>query len=244
MSYDGWIKWHRKSLDNPLFRDPAGWHLWEYCCLKANHEPHKVLFKGEPMVVNRGQFLFGRHQAAADIGIPAGSIHRKMKLLENLEMLSIQTSNKFSIVTIRNYDKYQAEISEGEQQSEQQMSNKRASSEHQVSTNKNDKNEKKRNTDARSKKTRSKQEDIYRISYDLETYRFKGITKEDIQRWVDTYPAVNIEFQLKKAEELLRANPKKRKQNYLSFLNNWFSKAQQWGGDIPSNQPGEHLKEL
>jgi len=120
MSKNGWIKWHRKGLDNPLFRDPAGWHLWEYCCLKANHEPHQILFKGEAIVVSRGQFLFGRHQAAQETGISAGSIHRKMKTLQSLRMLSIQTSNKFSIITIQNYDRYQSEIPGSEQQSEHQ----------------------------------------------------------------------------------------------------------------------------
>ena len=65
---------------------------------------------------------------------------------------------------------------------------------------------------------------------------FIGIPYEDLQRWADTYPAVNIAGEIKKAAEWLRSNPSKRKSNYRRFLTNWFSRTQERGG-TPGYKP-------
>lgn len=59
---------------------------------------------------------------------------------------------------------------------------------------------------------------------------FVGIPHEDLQRWTEAYPAVNIALEIKRAAEWLRSNPTKLKHNYRRFLTNWFSRCQEWGG--------------
>jgi hypothetical protein len=74
-----------------------------------------------------------------------------------------------------------------------------------------------------------------KFSFTLED-GFIGISYEDLQRWADTYPAVNIAGEIKKAAEWLRSNPSKRKSNYRRFLTNWFSRTQERGG-TPGYKP-------
>jgi len=135
---DGWIKWHRKSIANPLFKDIKGWHMFEYCCLKANHEPQKLIFNKQEITIKRGQFIWGRAQASIETGINPSSARDKLYLLEKLGYLTRKPANKFTIITICNYDKYQHTKSSHRQQNDNKMTTNRQ----QNDTNKNVKNDK------------------------------------------------------------------------------------------------------
>lgn len=50
--------------------------------------------------------------------------------LENLENLTIKTTNKFSIITINNWDTYQSDETTNDQQSDQQATSKRPANDH------------------------------------------------------------------------------------------------------------------
>jgi len=70
-----------------------------------------------------------------------------------------------------------------------------------------------------------------RIEYLFDTGIFRNISDEQVESWAAAYPALDIETELAKASAWLRANPNKKKQNYHRFLVNWFSRAQERGGD-------------
>lgn len=91
-------------------------------------------------MINRGQFIFGRKEAAQNTGLKPSCVYRRMRLLEKLQYLNIKPNNKFSIVTICNYGKYQPKRNTTEHQTEQQLNNNRTTTEQQLNTNKNVKN--------------------------------------------------------------------------------------------------------
>lgn len=72
-----------------------------------------------------------------------------------------------------------------------------------------------------------------------ESSGWAGISDDDLAEWGRAFPACNIERQLQLAHLWLKANPSRRKSNYLKFLNNWLQKSQDRGGDkdAPSQQP-------
>lgn len=61
------------------------------------------------------------------------------------------------------------------------------------------------------------------IKYNTATNKFENIPPEQIADWEKAYPRVNIPAEILKAEQWLKANPKKRKKDYPRFLVNWFS---------------------
>ena len=138
----GWIKLHRKLLENPIFNDPHLLKLWVYCLLKATHKEHKQIVGKQMVELQPGQFVTGRFILAKEYNRDAKpndvvsdrTLWRWMKFLEESEFLSIKSTTKYSVVTINNWDKYQ--------DNDQQMSSKCPSNVQQVSTNKNGKNEK------------------------------------------------------------------------------------------------------
>jgi hypothetical protein len=123
---DGWIRLHRKLIKKGYYKDSEHVHLWIHILLKANHEDTEFLFNGQIINIKRGQFITGRDVLSKETGINRSKIERILKCLKSEQQIEQQTTNKFRLITINNYHKYQTR----EQQIEQQVSNKRATSEH------------------------------------------------------------------------------------------------------------------
>lgn len=138
MQQQGWISIHRKILDNPIIGKPDYLAVWVVLLLLANHKEHTFIWNNKKQICRRGQILTGRKALAEKTGVNEHKIDRILKYLKSEQQIEQQTTTKFRLITINNYDRYQP----SEQQIEQQVSNKRATSEQQVSTNNNDNNEK------------------------------------------------------------------------------------------------------
>jgi phage replication O-like protein O len=89
-----------------------------------------------------------------------------------------------------------------------------------------------------SKETRERKPTLtlQKFSFTLQD-GFVGVPHEDMARWRETYPAVNIELEIRRAAEWLRSNPSKMKSNYRRFLTNWFSRTQDRGGTAGYRPP-------
>lgn len=135
---NGWIKLHRKIVESPVFDNEKVLKVFIYCLTKASHKNHKQIIGTKVVELSPGQFIFGRQSWASTLKINESSIYRYMKLLEELDIITIKANNKFSVVTIVNWGIYQQE----DNASEQQMNNKRTTNEQQMNTNNNVKNEK------------------------------------------------------------------------------------------------------
>jgi hypothetical protein len=134
---NGFISLHRKIEDNPIFQDSELFHLFICLLLDANHEKKRLLQNGQEIWIERGQVKTGQHLLALKTSIPRGNVWRKLQTLQNLGIVSIVPSSKFSIITIVKYEDYQNVWNK----SSSRLSSKRVASEYQVSTNNNDNNE-------------------------------------------------------------------------------------------------------
>lgn len=135
---DGWIKLHRKLIDNPIMQKPELLQLFIYCLLKANHETQRIIFNGQEIEIKSGQFITGRNAMAKDLKQNPKSTYNRLQILKNIEILDIKTNNKFSLVTVRNYELYQSQ----ETKKDSKKDNQRTTRGQPEDTNKNDKNDK------------------------------------------------------------------------------------------------------
>lgn len=133
---DGWIKLHRKLLENPIMKQAGMLQLWVYCLLKANHEPGKAHFGKDDIDVSPGQFVTGRFKLSDALGEKPSTIYKRISALQRSGFLNIKSNNKNSLITIVNWHLYQA----AELESSSKSNNKVTTKEQQSSTNKNDKN--------------------------------------------------------------------------------------------------------
>ena len=136
-SNNGWIKLHRKLLDNPVvMKDSDHLAVWIYLLLNASHTEYPVLFGGKKISLKAGQLITGRKSIASTLGISESKVRRILDLFEIDQQIDRQRSNKNSLVSILNWDKYQI----FDQQIDQQATNKRPTTDQQATTNKNNKN--------------------------------------------------------------------------------------------------------
>lgn len=136
-SNNGWIKLHRKLLDNPVvMKDSDHLAVWIYLLLNASHTEYPVLFGGKKISLKAGQLITGRKSIASTLNMSESKVTRVIEMLKSEHQIEQQTSNKNRLITIVNWELYQ----QSEQQIEQQVNNNRTTSEQQVNTNKNNKN--------------------------------------------------------------------------------------------------------
>ena len=137
----GWIKLHRKLLDSAVMKRSAYFHIWVTLLLMANHKKTTFIFNDKEQTLMPGQVLTGRKKLAKITRIPQSTIERILKLLENGHKIGQQKFSKFRIISINNWEKYQA-VEEPGQENGQQADTKRTASGQYADTYKNDKNEK------------------------------------------------------------------------------------------------------
>ena len=131
MQNDGYIAVYRKILNNPIVcKDSDYLAIWVYLLLNATYKEQKVLFKGEPIILKKGQLITGRKIISQKLCIDENKVQRILKSFENAHQIEQQTSNKNRLITIVNWEKYQG----SGQQIRRQTNIHRTSTEQQVNT--------------------------------------------------------------------------------------------------------------
>lgn len=128
----GWIITHRKLRESSFYKDSQAVHLWIHLLISANHKDAQIVRGNKVYEVKRGQLITGRKLLSSETGINESKLQRLLKVFEKCHMIEQQTNSVNRLVSIINYDQYQA--------SEQQVNSKRTASEQQVNTNNNDNN--------------------------------------------------------------------------------------------------------
>ena len=117
----GWIRMQRGIVDHWVFSEADALKLWVYLLMSANYEDKSRMFNGRLTQVKRGQLIYGRHAVSQRLGISEAKLRRYMKQFIKDEMISQQITNKYSVITITCYEKYQ----DGSQQTANKQPTKR-----------------------------------------------------------------------------------------------------------------------
>jgi len=134
---EGWIKLHRKTLDNPIItKDSDYLAVWIYILLNATHKEYDVIFKGKRITLQKGQLITGTISISKKLKINKDKVQRILKSFENDKQIEQQTSNRNRLISIVNWNEYQ----DIDKQNDKQMINKCETDDKQVITNKNVKN--------------------------------------------------------------------------------------------------------
>lgn len=145
---EGYFKVHRKILNSQVFAHPTALKIWIWCLAKVTFKERFVPLKsgkGEITVkLTPGQFIFGRFKAEEELNIDGSTIYKWMQKFasDEFDMIRIESSNQYSIITICNWESYQ-NIDDDEVTTKEQPSNNQvAAKEQPKNTNKNVKNDK------------------------------------------------------------------------------------------------------
>jgi hypothetical protein len=126
----GYIKIWRKTLDSGLFQLPNALALFVYMLLEATHKPIRY----GTVDLDRGQLVTGRHKLAESIGISEQATRTALAHLIELDFITSKATNKYTVYTIVNYNKYQDIDAIPNQQNNQQATNEQPTSNQQATT--------------------------------------------------------------------------------------------------------------
>ena len=106
----GWIKIYRSLLDWEWFDDAETMQLFLYLLLSANYEDKK--WRG--IVVHRGEFVISLRSTAKRLKTTVQRLRTRLQKLEECGTISYRPTQRYTIVSIYNYDTYQ-DTQEGDQ---------------------------------------------------------------------------------------------------------------------------------
>ena len=200
---NGFVSLHRKLLDWEWYQDSITKCLFIHLLLTANFTEKN--WRG--ITVKRGQVLIGRLKLAESLGFSEQQIRTALNKLKSTKELTIKTTNKYSLVTVLNYDTYQ----QVNQQTNQRVTNNQPTTNQQLTTTNKDNKDNKDNKRERTTLTK------------VEYSSFKDLINEVIQE-IAKYYEVPFEFVLEKKEDMdiwMGKSKKNKYANYKKALMKW-----------------------
>lgn len=100
---EGWIKLHRSIMDWEWFADAETLQLFLYLLLTANYEEKKW----KDITIRRGQLVASLSGLASSLNMSVKKIRVRLNRLADSGTIITEWTNKYSVITICNYDSYQ-----------------------------------------------------------------------------------------------------------------------------------------
>ncbi|MFA5965983.1 MAG: hypothetical protein WC804_18355 [Sphingomonas sp.] len=107
-SPNGYVRIHRALLGHPVFRNDAEAMAFAWLVLRAGWQPGRVRYKDRVIGLRRGQLALSIRDFAAAMDRPKGWVERLFARLRNETMIETSVGHGVLLITICNYDFYQA----------------------------------------------------------------------------------------------------------------------------------------
>jgi len=105
----GWIKLHRSLQDSSIAAHPEYLAVWIHLMLRAQHSASECVIGRQIVKLSVGQLVFGRIKFSAEIGVTENKVRAALDVMKSLNMITIKSMAKFSIISIVKWNEYQTE---------------------------------------------------------------------------------------------------------------------------------------
>lgn len=99
----GWIKLHRSIVEWEWYKNPCTRDVFIHLLLTANNETKNW----QGVTIRTGQAIIGRKALAKTLGISERNVRTALKHLKSTSEIAIETTNRFSLITILKWAEYQ-----------------------------------------------------------------------------------------------------------------------------------------
>jgi len=103
----GWIKLHRSLQGSSIAAHPEYLAVWVHLMLRAQYSASECVIGRQVVKLSIGQLVFGRIKFSAETGVSENKVRAALDVLKSLNMITIKSMAKFSIISITNWQKYQ-----------------------------------------------------------------------------------------------------------------------------------------
>lgn len=123
---DGFIKIYRSLMGWEWYQDSNTTRVFLHLLLNANWEDSR--YRGHE--VPKGSLVCGRKKLAEDLGLSEQEIRTSINHLKSTNEITIKSTNRFSIITIINWEKFQGFGEESTSKSTINLTNNQPTSNH------------------------------------------------------------------------------------------------------------------
>lgn len=132
----GYVKLYRQMREWEWYKDQHTKDVFLHCLLCANHRPAKW----QGIVVETGSFITSTPKLSKETGISRQCVRTSLNRLKSTNELTIESTNKYTIITIVKWDDYQGfdeEVNQDiNQPTNKQLTNDQPATNQQLTTNK------------------------------------------------------------------------------------------------------------
>jgi len=122
----GYIKLHRRIVNWEWFDDDKAFKLFVYILVKANWED--TPWEQKNMIIRRGELVTSLSKLSKELGYSVGEIRHRLNNMQISKQIALKSTNKYTIITVCNYDDYQDPVQEKDTQNRTQTARKSATS--------------------------------------------------------------------------------------------------------------------
>lgn len=103
----GWVSLHKQIRNHWVWEKPDYLKAWLDMLMMANYKDQKQTYKGNIVLIKRGEFPISYRKLAVRWGWSAGKIKRFILLLKADTMVDTHTDYGFTVVKVRKYNEFQ-----------------------------------------------------------------------------------------------------------------------------------------
>lgn len=107
MDRAGFFKVHRKIFESDLWPNKNASRLFLYLLGHAAWEPLKTDARYQSVALQPGDVLTGLHRLAADCALTVREVRNAIVCLKRASRITVRATNRFSVISIVNWDLYQ-----------------------------------------------------------------------------------------------------------------------------------------
>lgn len=133
MADQGFVKFHRKIEKWEWYQVIPVKTLFFHLVLVANHKANN--WRG--VIVARGQLISSLGNLAKKTGLSVQEVRTALKKLESTNEVTVESTNKFTLITVTNYSTYHDKESDSNTDDNNQPTNDQQTTNNQSTTNKN-----------------------------------------------------------------------------------------------------------
>ena len=222
----GFIKIDRQILEWRYHDCYYAFTIWMHILLLANWTDG--YFKGNP--IKRGELVTSINNLMLVTGIKSDNTIRKwLKVFESEDMISLKSTNKYTHISIVNYDKFQ-DIGEtiAELNAQQTADQTAYQSADNIRIIRNIRSKEYINTTCPEQTSFASEPDTGLPPLILKDGSRFHISENHLNEFVDAYPGVDVRDQIFKMSQWLKSNPTKRKtkNGIMRFINSWIARSE------------------
>lgn len=120
----GFFLVYRKLFDHEIGQNPIIVALWVKLISMASYEDKEVFWDKSTIQIKRGEIITSIDKLSKWLRVTRSTTKRHLIALQTIRQIDIKTTNKYTVISIRNYDKYQAREQQIEQQTNIKLLNK------------------------------------------------------------------------------------------------------------------------